>query len=194
MGLDDLSTAEFDEIFDYARQALLVLPSDLSAIKYANARDRAYEIFGECIRINEGRALGLFTSYDQVREASLALSRLLKDEVEVLSQGTGSRKKILESFRLDSHHRVLLGTDAFWEGIDITGESLSLLCIFKLPFSVPSDPIFIARSKRYTDAFAQYAIPEMVIKLRQGIGRLIRSSTDTGVILLCDDRVASTAW
>lgn len=99
----------------------------------------------------------------------MALSRSLRDEVEVLSQGTGSRKKILESFRQDSHYRVLLGTDAFWEGIDITGEGLSLLCIFKLPFSVPTDPVFIARSKGYHDPFAQYAVPEMIIKLRQGI-------------------------
>ncbi len=112
---------QYSEIFDYSRQAVMLIPSDISNIKSVIARERAYEILGEAIEINHGRTLGLFTSYDQVREASQAVKQRLKvSGIELYSQGNGSRKKILESFRNNAHGSALFGTDAFWEGIDIS--------------------------------------------------------------------------
>ena len=96
----------------------------------------------------------------------------------------GSRKQLLERFK-NNLDTVLLGTSSFWEGIDVVGDALSVLVIAKLPFSVPSDPVFAARSELFENAFAQYSVPQAILKFKQGFGRLIRSKNDRGVVVMC---------
>ena len=102
----------------------------------------------------------------------------------------GSRRQILESFRA-APKAVLMGTRSFWEGVDVVGPALSCLVIARLPFSVPSDPVFAARAETFEDPFGQYAVPETILRFRQGFGRLIRSKDDRGVVVVLDKRVTS---
>jgi DNA polymerase-3 subunit epsilon/ATP-dependent DNA helicase DinG len=112
----------------------------------------------------------------------------------VLAQGLdGSHTQVLETFKTQER-TVLLGVRSFWEGIDVVGEALSCLVIARLPFSVPSDPIFAARSETFDDSFAQYAVPEAVLRFRQGFGRLIRSRTDRGLVVVLDRRVLTKSY
>jgi DNA polymerase-3 subunit epsilon/ATP-dependent DNA helicase DinG len=112
----------------------------------------------------------------------------------VYEQADGvSRRSLLEQFRA-AERGVLLGTKSFWEGVDIQGEQLSALAICKLPFDVPSDPIFAARSETMDDAFNEFSVPETVLRFRQGFGRLIRSKTDRGVVAVLDKRVTSKGY
>jgi DNA polymerase-3 subunit epsilon/ATP-dependent DNA helicase DinG len=137
----------------------------------------------------------LFTSYSQLRNTSKAIVRpLAEEEIVVYTQGEGtSRSQLLENFRT-TPRSVLLGTRSFWEGIDVVGEALSCLVIARLPFSVPSDPIFAARSETFDEPFTQYALPEAILRLRQGFGRLIRSKTDRGVVVILDKRVQTKSY
>jgi ATP-dependent DNA helicase DinG len=105
----------------------------------------------------------------------------------------GSRRQLLARFKANPRS-VLLGTRSFWEGIDVVGPALSCLVIVRLPFSVPSDPVFAARSRAFEDPFGQYAVPEAVLRFRQGFGRLIRSCTDRGVVVVLDKRVLSKSY
>jgi DNA polymerase-3 subunit epsilon/ATP-dependent DNA helicase DinG len=112
----------------------------------------------------------------------------------VYTQGQGaSRSQLLESFR-ETPQSVLLGTRSFWEGVDVPGEALSCLVIAKLPFAVPSDPVFAARSEEMDDPFYQYMVPDAILHFRQGFGRLIRTKTDRGVVVLMDRRVQSKRY
>jgi DNA polymerase-3 subunit epsilon/ATP-dependent DNA helicase DinG len=139
--------------------------------------------------------LVLFTSYDQLRRTSQAISpALARDEILVYEQGEGaSPHTLLETFRT-SDKAVLLGTRAFWEGVDIPGEALSVLVIVKLPFDVPSDPIVAARSETFDDPFYQYQLPEAILRFRQGFGRLIRTQFDRGVVAVFDRRVLTKRY
>ena len=106
----------------------------------------------------------------------------------MLQQGEGSRTRNLRDFRANPNS-VLLGTSSYWEGIDLPGDQLVCLIIARLPFAVPTDPLYAARSRLYEDPFHEYAVPEAVIRLRQGFGRLIRSASDRGVVVLLDSRL-----
>ena len=129
----------------------------------------------------------LFTSYDQLKRTSQAIApALAKNNILVYEQGEGaSAHALLETFR-STERAVLLGTRAFWEGVDVPGDALSVLVIVKLPFDVPSDPIIAARSETFEDAFNQYALPEAILRFRQGFGRLIRTQSDRGVVAIFD--------
>jgi Rad3-related DNA helicase len=122
----------------------------------------------------------LFTSFATIKECVLALSSRLKSAgIQILAQGLGGGKhKLASEFTKKSSSSILLGTDSFWEGVDFPGEIVELLVIYKLPFAVPTDPVFVARSRLYANAFEQYAIPTMILKFRQGLGRLIRTKSD----------------
>jgi DNA polymerase-3 subunit epsilon/ATP-dependent DNA helicase DinG len=146
-------------------------------------------------RATGGRALILFTSYAQLRQTSNAISDTLDQEgIVVYDQSDGSsRSQLLEGF-VGSEKAVLMGTRSFWEGVDVPGEDLSVLVIVRLPFSVPSDPLFAARSELFDNSFAQYAIPETILRFRQGFGRLIRRKTDRGVVAVFDKRVISKQY
>jgi DNA polymerase-3 subunit epsilon/ATP-dependent DNA helicase DinG len=137
----------------------------------------------------------LFTSYDQLKRTSRTIVPLLsRKDIRVYEQGEGaSANTLLESFRADDH-AVLLGTKAFWEGVDVPGVALSVLIIVKLPFDVPSDPIIAARSETFEDPFSEYSLPEAILRFRQGFGRLIRTQSDRGVVAIFDRRIMTKRY
>lgn len=197
LGLD---TAPVDELqldspFDYRKSTLLYLPTDMP-----EPNDRAYQRALEngiidLAKATGGRMLVLFTSNTALRQTYRAIQEPLEDdEIVVLGQGLdGSRRSLLQRFK--EHPRaVLLGTSSFWEGVDIVGDALSVLVIAKLPFAVPSDPVFAARSELFDDAFTDYAVPQSILKFKQGFGRLIRSREDRGVVAVFDKRLISKRY
>src|SRR6202165_3575925 len=138
-----------------------------------------------------GRTLVLFTRRAPLRTTYLALRDPLgATHISVLAQGIdeSSRTRLLESFRRGSRV-VLFGTNAFWEGIDVVGEALSCVMVTRLPFAVPPDPVYAARAEQFDDPFNQYAVPQAVLRLKQGFGRLIRSNADRGAVVVLDRRL-----
>lgn len=196
-----LAADEADELyvgspFDYENSALLYLVSDIAEPSDTHNFQRAIEnLLPRLGRATSGRMLVLFTSYDQLRRTSRAISPLLsKDDIQVYEQGEGaSSHALLESFR-ESERAILLGTRSFWEGVDIVGEALSCLVIVKLPFDVPSDPIVAARAETFEDPFSEYHVPEAILRFRQGFGRLIRTQSDRGLVVVLDHRVLSKRY
>lgn len=196
-----LNAAHADELalgspFDYATAALLYLVNDIPEPGDRAGHQRAVEtgLIRLC-RATGGRALVLFTSYDQLKRTSSAIAPVLaRDEILVYEQGEGaSPHTLLETFR-SADRAVLLGTRAFWEGVDIPGEALSVLVIVKLPFDVPSDPIVAARAETFEDPFNQYSLPEAILRFRQGFGRLIRTQYDRGVVAVFDKRILTKKY
>ena len=196
-----LNAVEADELalgspFDYERSALLYLVNDIPEPSDRGGHQRAVEhgLIQLC-RATGGRALVLFTSYDQLKRTSQAIAPILaRHDIQVYEQGEGaSPHTLLENFRT-SERAVLLGTRAFWEGVDVPGEALSVLVIIKLPFDVPSDPIVAARSETFEDPFYQYSLPEAILRFRQGFGRLIRTQYDQGVIAVLDRRILTKRY
>jgi DNA polymerase-3 subunit epsilon/ATP-dependent DNA helicase DinG len=182
--------------FDYENATLLYIPNNIPepSDRYGHQRaiEQALIQLGKTIG---GRTLALFTSYAQLRQTSRAISAALADDgVIIYEQGEGaSPHALLESFK-NADQAILLGTRAFWEGVDVPGEALSVLVIVKLPFDVPSDPIISARSETFDDPFYQYALPEAILRFRQGFGRLIRSESDRGVVVILDKRVLTKRY
>ncbi len=182
--------------FDYENSALLYLVNDFPEPSEADRFQG--EVNSAVIRLckaTNGRTLVLFTSYAQLRKTSQSIGPALAGSgIEVFEQGEGaSATTLLENFRT-AEKAVLLGTRAFWEGVDIPGESLSVVVIVKLPFDVPSDPIIAARSETFEDPFNEYQIPEAILKFRQGFGRLIRTQSDRGVVVVLDKRILSKKY
>jgi Rad3-related DNA helicase len=130
-----------------------------------------------------------------LRSTYKAISHPLGEEgIAVLGQGIdGSRHNLLSNLRANPE-TVILGTRSYWEGVDVVGEALSCLAIARLPFPVPDDPIFAARSETFDDPFSQFAVPQAILRFRQGFGRLIRSKTDRGVVVLLDKRVLTRSY
>jgi ATP-dependent DNA helicase DinG len=182
--------------FDYESSVLLYIANDIPEPSDRGGHQRAIEqgILKLCIATG-GKALVLFTSYDQLKRTSRAIgSMLARNDIRVYEQGEGaSANTLLENFRSDDH-AVLLGTKAFWEGVDVPGEALSVLVIVKLPFDVPSDPIVAARSETFDDPFGEYSVPEAILRFRQGFGRLIRTQSDRGVVAIFDRRILSKQY
>lgn len=196
LGANQVRAIQVGSPFDYRRSTLLFLPQDMpepaQRERYQQAVERGLVELAAALN---GRTLALFTSYSQLRQTAQAVApRLALGGIEVFSQSGGSsRLALLEGFR-NADQAVLLGTRSFWEGVDIPGDDLSALVIVRLPFSVPSDPVFAARSEAYADAFNEYAVPEAVLRFRQGFGRLIRSHADRGIVAVFDRRVLSKAY
>lgn len=176
--------------FDYEQAALVYVPNDMPEPGQPGYQKAIETALGDLLLATRGRALVLFTSHSQLQSTYRALVRKLEaDDVLILAQGLdGSRRQVLDTFKTQER-MALFGTKSFWEGIDVVGEALSCLAITRLPFNVPSDPIFAARSETFDDPFGQYAVPEAVLRFRQGFGRLIRSKTDRGVVVILDKRV-----
>ncbi len=176
--------------FDYISSTLLCIPTDIPEPGQPYYQKVVEEVLMGLGRATKGRTIVLFTSYSQLRATHGAISRALGGEgIAVLGQGIdGSRRNLLDELKVN-HETVILGTRSYWEGIDVMGEALSCLVIARLPFPVPDDPIFAARSETFDDPFNQYAVPQAVLRFRQGFGRLIRSKTDRGVVVLLDKRV-----
>jgi DNA polymerase-3 subunit epsilon/ATP-dependent DNA helicase DinG len=179
--------------FDYESSTLLYLVDDIPEPNAGQAYSRSLEqsLLALCRETN-GRALVLFTSYQQLRRTASAITApLAADEILVYEQGEGaSRHALLETFRT-TDQAVLLGTRSFWEGVDVPGQALSVLAITRLPFDVPSDPIVAARSETYESPFGEYMVPEAILRFRQGFGRLIRTRSDRGIAVIYDHRILS---
>ena len=196
-----LNADEADELmlgspFDYETSTLLFLANDIPEPNDAANYQRSVEqTLIRLARATGGRMLVLFTSYAQLRRTSTAIATpLLEADIQVYEQGEGaSANTLLETFR-ETDKAVLLGTRAFWEGVDIPGEALSVLVIVKLPFDVPSDPIVAARSETFDDPFNEYHLPEAILRFRQGFGRLIRTQSDRGVVVVLDRRVLTKRY
>ena len=182
--------------FDYESAAMLYLVNDIPEPNDRQGHQRAVEsgLVNLC-NATGGRTMVLFTSYDQLKRTSQAIAPLLlKKDIVVYEQGEGaSPHSLLETFR-NEERAVLLGTKAFWEGVDIPGQALSVLVIVKIPFDVPSDPIVAARSETFEDPFNQYSIPEAILRFRQGFGRLIRTQSDRGVVAIMDKRILTKRY
>ena len=139
--------------------------------------------------------MGLFTSHASLQAARSGIRETLeRDGYRVMAQGVdGTPRALLETF-LNDPKSVLLGTASFWEGVDIPGGALKALVVARLPFNVPTEPVFAARSELFQDPFNQYAVPQSVLRFRQGFGRLIRGEEDRGVVIVLDQRIISRRY
>ena len=176
--------------FDFLHQALVCLPADLSMPDDEAFDADVEEMIASVARRVGGRTLVLFTSHRQLRDVHAALKhRVDLDEVLILGQGIdGQRRQLLKTFE-EAERPLLLGTASFWEGIDVPGEKLSCVIMVRLPFPVPSDPVYAARAELVRDPFGQLALPQAALRLKQGFGRLIRRSTDRGAVVILDNRI-----
>jgi Rad3-related DNA helicase len=181
--------------FDYKRAALMLVPSDIpepSHPQHQKALEQA--LIGLC-SASKGRALVLFTSHAALRATARATQRPLERQgIRVLAQGVdGTPAELVEQLKARSG-TVIFGTSSFWEGVDVVGDALSLLVITKLPFSVPTDPVFAARSALFDEPFREYALPQAVLRFKQGFGRLIRHKGDRGAVVVLDRRLRSKGY
>ncbi|OPZ08824.1 MAG: putative ATP-dependent helicase DinG [Alphaproteobacteria bacterium ADurb.BinA280] len=195
LGLDDPHTVCLQSPFDYQRQALAYLPAGLPEPNTDTHTERVVEAVIPVLAASQGRAFLLFTSHRALRRAA----DLLADRVPwpLFVQGSAPRHQLLEEFRA-SGNGVLLGAASFWEGVDVAGDALSVVVIDKLPFAAPDDPVLAARLETLREAglkpFFDWQIPNAVIALKQGAGRLIRDIHDRGVLVLCDPRLTSKGY
>jgi ATP-dependent DNA helicase DinG len=186
--------------FDFARQAIIAVPTDVPApnVDGPGHSDASGRLLMDLIEAANGGVFALYTSHRDVRDAAFALRRRGIDRRwPLLVHGEDSRDALLRRFR-DSGCAVLVGTASFWEGVDVPGQALRGLLISKLPFKVPTEPLTAAHCEainmRGGDAFQEYMIPHAALRLKQGFGRLIRSATDQGVVVLGDVRVLRKSY
>lgn len=192
----DADTISLGSPFDYESSTMLYIPDNIPEPSDRHGHQRSVERgLIQLAKATGGRMLALFTSYAQLQKTSRNIQKALSDEgIAVFEQGQGaSPHALLESFK-SAPQAVLLGTRAFWEGVDIPGEDLSVLAIIKIPFAVPSDPIVAARSETFESPFFEYSIPEAILTFRQGFGRLIRTQQDHGVVVIFDKRVLTKQY
>ena len=180
--------------FDFEQQAILVVPHDLPE---PNAREfpaEVAEVVAGAVERAGGRTLGLFTSYKNLDVAYDRLERQYRGQYRVLRQGEAPRTQLIRAFREDVTS-VLLGTESFWQGVDVPGPALSCVVIDKLPFATPDDPICDAvQDEDPKGWFKRYSLPRAIIAFRQGFGRLIRTTTDRGVVVVCDRRLVDKGY
>jgi len=183
----------FSSPFPYHKNVLFTIPVDVPSPENPVFQSYLEKTLPELILASSGRSLVLFTSYDSLKHAYEASKNYIIDmDINLLKQGDGDRFKLLETFKNDINS-VLFATYSFWEGVDVPGESLSQVIIVKLPFGVPSDPVFASRcediAKRGGNPFMELSVPEAIIKFKQGFGRLMRRSSDYGVVTVLDKRL-----
>ena len=195
MGLLKAKTACWDSPFNYGEQSLLYVPQNLPEPNSEGYTEAVVQAALPLIGASKGRAFFLFTSLRAMQRAYDILQAEFDRhgwDYPLLLQGEGSRSELLTRFR-SLGNAVLLGSQSFWEGVDVRGEALSLVIIDKLPFAPPDDPVLAARiaqlNKQGRNAFMEYQLPRAIITLKQGAGRLIRDETDRGVLMICDPRI-----
>jgi ATP-dependent DNA helicase DinG len=195
LGLREVAAKSWPSPFDFRRQALIYVPEGLPDPREAGYTGLAVDAALPVLELTRGRAFFLFTSHRALKLAAEKIRPLLDHPVFV--QGEAPRTELLDRFRT-SGDAVLLGTGSFWEGVDVRGQALSCVIIDKLPFAAPDDPVLQARLRRMEEEnrnpFMEYQVPEAVIALRQGIGRLIRDANDYGVLMICDPRILTKSY
>jgi DNA polymerase-3 subunit epsilon/ATP-dependent DNA helicase DinG len=190
LGLEEAEELRLGSPFDYASSTIVLLPQDMPEPNDSAYMAALQQALIDLVRASNGRALVLFTSHGSLRAAHSGIKKPL-EELGILALGQnvdGSPKQLIQALK-QNPHTVLLGAASFWEGIDVVGDALSLLVMARLPFSVPDDPVFQARSELFDDAFGEYALPQAVLRFKQGFGRLIRRKTDRGAMVVLDSRI-----
>jgi DNA polymerase-3 subunit epsilon/ATP-dependent DNA helicase DinG len=193
LGLEEASAHALGSPFDYAQAALLYVPNDLPDPTQPGYQALLERTIQDVVTRLQGKTLVLFTSRAHLKATYQALrDRLAAEGIKLLAQGIdeSSRTHLLDSFRRGTRV-ALFGTNAFWEGIDVVGDALSCVMVTRLPFAVPTDPVYAARAEQFDDPFGQYAVPQAVLRLKQGFGRLIRSHTDRGAVVVLDRRIVT---
>jgi ATP-dependent DNA helicase DinG len=200
MGLHDIPSYHWDSPFDYGQQAMLCCPTELPDPNSADYTDRLVDSVLPLIQAAEGRTFFLCTSLRAMQRVRSQLEIRLafhQPEINILCQGDAAKHELLRRFR-ESGHAVLVGSQSFWEGVDVPGDALSLVIIDKLPFAAPDDPVLSARidalNRQGKNAFMHYQLPHAVINVKQGAGRLIRSERDQGVLVIGDPRLVTKAY
>jgi ATP-dependent DNA helicase DinG len=182
--------------FNVKKQALLYVPKAMPDYRQPSYLDRAAEEIRSILRASQGRAFVLFTSYRQMEALYTLLSHDLPYPCMMQGKG-GGKSRMLEEFKI-TPNAVLFATASFWQGVDVKGEALSAVIIDKLPFQVPSDPLVAARTAQIDreggNAFSEYQVPNAVLRLKQGLGRLIRSTADRGILAVLDHRLSTKAY
>ena len=195
LGLDQYEKGNWNSPFDYQQQSLLYLPENLPEPSSYDYTEKLIERAIPVLQASKGRAFVLFTSYRALNEAAKFLERKLN--YPILIQGSLPKHQLLKKFR-ELGNAILLGTGSFWEGVDVRGEALSCVIIDKLPFASPGDPVMQARldgiRKQGGNPFMDYQLPQAVIALKQGAGRLIRDMKDYGVLMIGDNRLRSKQY
>ena len=195
LGLDEVKTRGWDSPFNFNTQSLLYLPPGLPDPRTAGFTESVVEKSIPVLKLTQGRAFFLFTSHRALRQAAGLIGDAL--DYPILVQGDAPRTELLETFRT-TPHAVLLGTSSFWEGVDVRGQALSCVIIDKLPFAAPGDPVLNARLTRMEEQgrnpFMEYQVPEAVLALKQGIGRLLRDKSDYGVLMIGDPRLRTKPY
>lgn len=190
LGLDMARERSLPQEFDYPAQALLYVPEGIPDVRDAGFASKAADEIVRLLDVTEGRAFCLCTSYSQMKELYERVSGRVA--FPLFLQGTAPRPVLLERFR-NTPSAVLFATASFWQGVDVPGEQLSCVIVDRLPFAVPSDPVVAARVRALQEdgrnPFAEYQVPQAVLMLKQGFGRLIRSKTDRGVLAILDTRL-----
>lgn len=196
LGISDAKAHILDSPFDYPRQALFCVPRQLGNV--ANQQQALKQLVDVCVKAIEaaqGRTFILFTSHKMLEQTAMALRT--RTQYPLLVQGQAGKQSLLTKFR-QLGNAVLLGTSSFWEGVDVRGKLLSCVIIDKLPFVSPDEPLYRARadniSRQGGDPFTQVSLPQAIIALKQGVGRLIRDEKDCGVLILCDNRIVNRAY
>lgn len=193
MGLNFAKTAIFDSPFDYHNQSLLCVPRYLMSSTDPNYAKYLVEKLSPIIELNKGRCFFLCTSHLMLKSLAIEFRKITLN-FPLYVQGEMSKTQLLEHF-IHSGNALLLGTNSFWEGVDVKGDALSCVIIDKLPFQSPDDPLLKSRIEdamiKGISAFESIQIPEAIITLKQGVGRLIRDSQDKGVVIICDDRLVT---
>jgi len=179
-----------DSPFDYERQALFIIP-DVCDPNDPRFTAEVAAVLLRTIELARGRTLGLFTSRKRMNEVFDSVAP--RTPFRIIRQDDGQRTQLIEEFRRDTHS-VLLGVASFWAGVDVPGESLSCVFIDKIPFPTPDDPVLERLMEHDKRAWSGYAVPRAIIEFKQGFGRLIRSSTDRGVIVCCDSRLITKGY
>jgi ATP-dependent DNA helicase DinG len=193
IGADDAKRLVVRTPFNISKQVLTVYPDESPDPKSPDYAKYLAPLIVRAIRMARGRTLGLFTSKKALETVTALVRQSIGGEYPILKQGEAPRVKLVEKFRKDIPS-CLFGVKSFWAGVDVPGEALSLVFIDKIPFDPPDDPVLDALSSKDKETFKRYSIPRAAIDLRQAFGRLIRSETDRGVVVLFDRRFMSTGW